>query len=426
LKIYRFLVALFFYGTLPVLLLAVFITGRNRSGLGERFGTYAPVQREKHAGPTIWVHAASVGEVKAAGLIIAELKNTLKDARIVVTTMTTHGRTMARKRLGDVAACYLAPLDVPGIVERAIQKINPDMYICIETELWPVLLNSLAQSGTRLYLLNGRISSGAYHKYRRIGRLLRHTLRQFEKIVVISARDRVRYVELGAREHSVTVEGNVKYDLVLPESKEKMLQFYRSLLHIGKTEVFVAGSTHDDEEKRLLELYDRLAKDGNILFIIAPRHVERIAEIEKMLKREKKAYQLYSNIERGVESRRESLLLVDTMGELAGLYGVADYIFCGGSLVNKGGHNLMEAALWNKIVFYGPSIDDFHDAAELLREGAAGYQVESMEEVEEHISFFRRNPEDYRKGCQRAGRIAAAQKGCSKRQVAIIIEAESC
>jgi 3-deoxy-D-manno-octulosonic-acid transferase len=422
LNIYRCIVALLFYCAVPLLLLIVFITGKHRQGLSERFGFYSCPGGNDYNGPTVWVHAASVGEVKAAALIIAELKKNIGNVKIVLTTMTVHGRRIAQSRFGGSVRCHLAPLDVPGIVARAIKHIQPDIYICIETELWPVLLHSLARTNACLYLLNGRISTRAYRRYCRFGRLLRHTLGQFDKMVVISAQDKARYIRLGADEKTITVEGNVKYDLVLPENHEEIVSVYRKLLQVDKKEVFIAGSTHSDEERMLLGLYDRLGQDGSILFIIAPRHIERIADIEKMFNMQKRAYQLYSRIEKGLEQRREALLLVDTMGELANLYGVADYIFCGGSLVSKGGHNLMEAAVWSKVVFYGPYISDFHDAADLLETGRAGYQVDSIDDLEKHIRHFRDDPDEYRAGCRRAGRIAEAQRGCSGRQVAIVLK----
>ncbi len=422
LTLYRYIIAFLFYCALPLLLPAVLITGKHRQGLRQRFGFYSCAGRNGHSGPIIWVHASSVGEVKAAALLIAEFKKNIANVKIVLTTMTVHGRRMAQQRLGSSVSCYLAPLDVPGIVARAIGRIQPDIYICIETELWPVLLHGLSCNNARLYLLNGRISTRAYHRYRRFGSILRHTLLQFDRMVVISAQDRARYIDLGADEKTITVEGNVKYDLVLPGNHNEIVSTYKKLLQIDQEEVFVAGSTHGDEESLLLGLYDRLAQDGNLLFIIAPRHVERINDIEKMLKTRNRAYQLFSRIEKGLEVRQETLLLVDTMGELANLYGIAEYIFCGGSLVNKGGHNLMEAAVWSKMVFYGPHISDFHDAAELLENGRAGYQVDSIEELEKYIRSFRNDPDEYRAGCRRAGRIAGAQEGCSGRQVAIVLE----
>jgi 3-deoxy-D-manno-octulosonic-acid transferase len=420
---YRFIVALLFYGSLPLLLLVVSMTGKHRIGLSERFGFF---RLKSHgtdtAGQTIWLHAASIGEVQAAKSIIIELQKRLPTARIVLSTMTLHGKQFAEKQLDSSITCLLAPLDVPGIVGRVITKIRPDVYICIETELWPVLLDSLARRKVRLCLVNGRISQKSYGSYHKMGRLIRHTIRQFDKIAVISEEDRNRYLSLGAKAKSLAVAGNVKYDLSLPENSEKIVEQYRELFNLDDEDVFVAGSTHGDEEIQLSRLFSSLQREKATIILIAPRHTQRLDEIVAKFQNHAVEFQLFSNLKNGIESRYSKVVIIDTMGELSLLYGLADYIFCGGSLVDKGGHNLMEAAVWNKAVFYGPHIEDFHDAAQLLESVSGGFRVTNIDELENSLHFYRTHPKDYELACQRAGEVARQQQGSSARQLAFVLD----
>lgn len=370
---------------------------------------------------TCWLHASSVGEVQAARAVIAALKKKDNNIDIVLTTMTVHGNTVAKEQVGDSVRCLLAPLDVPWIVERAIAHIAPDIYICLETELWPVLINALSKKSIRIGMINGRISERSYGSYLKIRWILGKTMSQFDRMGVITEKDRKKYISLGCDPAAIAVFGNVKYDLSFDEDQKIIREGYKKQLKSDANEVFVAGSTHTGEESKLLLLYLDYLRQNNILFIVAPRHVERIPEIEKMLMQENLEYQLMSDIKSGRQQRTLDVILVDTMGDLAELYSVADFIFCGGSLVNKGGHNLIEAAVWQKAVFYGPSISDFVDAAEMLESVQAGMRVESVEELHRQIDYFRNHRQEYHRACVRAGEIARSMQGCANRQVDFIL-----
>lgn len=421
--LYRIIVALLFYGSLPFLLLFVLITGKHRCGLLERFSVYSFKNQVNNAATqVIWIHAASVGEVQAAKSIIAQVKKRVPTASVVLSVMTIHGKRFAEEQLDQSVKCLLAPLDVPGIVGRAIRIIQPDIYICIETELWPVLIDSLARKKVRLCLVNGRISPKSYGGYQKMGRLIRHTIRKFDRVAVISEEDRKRYLSLGASPESTSVEGNVKYDLSIPVDKQEVVEHYKKLFNLDGEDVFVAGSTHGDEEMQLSRLFTSFQQEKPTVFLVAPRHTQRLEEIISKFESNGVAYQLFSNIKNGTESRKSKVVLIDTMGELSSLYGVAHYIFCGGSLVDKGGHNLMEAAVWDKAVFYGPFMDDFHDAARLLESVSGGFRVGSIEDLEKLMHYFRTNPKEYSLACHRAGEIARQQQGSSARQLAFVLD----
>jgi 3-deoxy-D-manno-octulosonic-acid transferase len=420
--VYQIMIGLLFYGSLPILLLLVLATGRHRRGLQQRLGFYARIPKGDSDQVRVWLHAASVGEVQAAKAIINTLRKKLLKTQFILTTMTTHGQSVAQEQLPPDVFCLLAPLDVPLVVDRVLDAIDPDVYICLETELWPLLLHKAAARGVKLVLINGRMSEKSCHNYLKLKFFFSSVLKKFNRIVVISERDRQRYLALGADEAVLAVEGNVKYDLVLPDDSGNMKDRFRSLLDLpDDLDVLITGSTHTGEEEALVPLYLHLCAEKDLLWILAPRHLERLPTIEEMLRSHGLSFDRFSELLKG-RKRQNTLVILDSLGELASLYATATFVFCGGSLVPKGGHNMMEAAIWGKPVFYGPSIGDFRDAAELLESVQAGFRIDSVLALEEKIRFFRDNPMEYKKACLRAGEIARAQQGSSGRQAAIILQ----
>ncbi len=421
-QLYRILIGIFFYLSLPFSLVYVWITGKHRKGLFQRFAFYPGKNDTSQTNTTVWLHAASVGEVQAARAIIPEIRKQLGDPAIILTTMTLAGKKVAEGVIEPQIRCYLAPLDIPGIVDLAIARIQPDLYICLETELWPVLIMALSRRNIFIGMVNGRISSRSFTKYQKLGSFISSVLLQFDRMAVISETDRDKYISLGASADSLSVEGNVKYDMSPRKNAEEIVERYSGILSLSTEEVFIAGSTHDDEEEQLLELHIRHFCTAKMLFLLAPRHIDRIDILEKMMKEHNIGYHLFSLLKNGTQDRKYSMVLVDTMGDLADLYGIADYIFCGGSLVKRGGHNLMEAAVWDKAVFYGPFIDDFHDAADLLKSVQGGFMVANIADIESQIRYFRNHRQHYIEACQSAGEIARAQQGSSSRQVSYILK----
>jgi 3-deoxy-D-manno-octulosonic-acid transferase len=417
---YRLLIGVVFYSLLPFLLAFVLISGRHREGLGQRFALY-PAVPGTGGRPRIWLHAASVGEVQAARAIIAELRSLLPQAEFTLTTMTLHGRKVAERLLAPDVVCLLAPLDVPGVVGRALRKLAPDAYVCIETELWPLLLQEASCRGVRVVQVNGRLSARAAGRYRRSGGFFRQVLANFTAMAVISEADRDRYLALGAIASRLQVLGNVKFDLRLPDEPDRVRAGLRQDLGIGEgLDVLVAGSTHSGEEELLAPLFQRLTAEGSWLVVVAPRHMERLEELTAMYEARGIAFDLFSRLRSG-ERRRHAVVILDSLGELADIYAVATYVFCGGSLVPRNGHNIMEAAIWDKAVFYGSSMADFQDAVQILEAADAGFMVRDTAELAERLQAFRKDPEAYRQACRRAGEAARAQLGAARKQAAMII-----
>jgi 3-deoxy-D-manno-octulosonic-acid transferase len=420
--VYQLLIGLVFYLSFPLLLLLVLATGKYRQGLSERLGLYGRIRRKDRQEVRVWLHAASVGEVQAARAIITALRRPLPQAGFIVTTMTTHGKSVAREQLPSDVVCLLAPLDVPLIVDHVLAAVDPDIYICLETELWPLLLHKADARGVKLVLLNGRMSEKSCRNYLKIRNFFAGVLKKFNRIAVISTADRERYLAVGADDTRLSVEGNVKYDLSLPENAETLKDRYRSMLDLQDgLEVLITGSTHTGEEELLVPVYSHLHAEKELIWILAPRHLERLPAIKEMLQAHRLAFDSFRELQKG-KKRQHSVIILDSLGELADLYAIATYVFCGGSLVERGGHNMMEAALWDKAVCYGPSIGDFRDAAELLESVTSGFRVDDASALEEKIRSFRNKPSEYQKACLRAGDMAGMQQGAAERQAAIVMQ----
>ncbi|MDH4321069.1 MAG: 3-deoxy-D-manno-octulosonic acid transferase [Desulfobulbaceae bacterium] len=420
-QVYKLISYLAVAAALPIFLIYALISGRHLNGLAERFGFFAPLSINHENSPRIWLHAASVGEVQVARALINELRQALPNATLILSTMTEQGQQVARRQLGDDVRCIYAPLDLPIVARLAVKKLRPTAYICLETELWPNLLARLQHDNVPAVLLNGRLSERSFKRYRLAPRFMASLLDCFSRIATIRPADAERYIAIGAAPQRVAILGNAKYDLHIDATPETAGRYRERLQLTAGQPMLVAGSTHGDEETMLVETFRRAKRSlPDLVMVVAPRHIERIDEIEA-------AYRVL-----GLEANRFShcktagrtadIVLVDGMGELTGLYGAASYIFCGGSLVNRGGHNLMEAAIWGKPVCYGPSMKDFLDAKELLEAAQAGFMVNSPAELADTIIGFAENPEQYAAAGQRARQTALAQQGSAGKQVQLILE----
>ena len=417
-KLISYLVAVVAF---PLFFIYSVISGKHQTGLKERLGFFAPVPESREKLPRIWLHAASVGEVQVARALIDELRRALPNATLILSTMTEQGQQVARRQLGNEVRCIFAPLDLPIIVRQAVKKLRPSVYICLETELWPNLLTRLKTENIPALLLNGRLSERSFNRYRLAPHFMARLLDCFTRIATIRQEDAYRYVAIGAERQRVTVLGNAKYDLHIDTTPETAGR-YRSMLQLTQDQpLLVAGSTHGNEETLLIETFRRVRKAlPGLILVIAPRHLERIEEIETAYLAQGLTLDRLSRCKE--KGRTADIVLVDSMGELTGLYGAASYIFCGGSLVNRGGHNLMEAAIWGVPVCYGPFMKDFLDAKELLEKAQTGFMINSPTELAATIIGFAEKPEQYAQAGQRARQTALAQQGSAAKQVQLIME----
>jgi len=408
----------------PFFLFYSLCSGRYREGLGQRFGFLGAEEQKQGQVLTIWLHGASVGEVQLARVLINELSAIVPEADFVLSTMTEQGMEVATKQVGEKVRCIYAPLDLAGIVGRAIDSIRPALYVCLETELWPAFLLQAKSKGVKLVLLNGRLSERSFQRYQLVKGFMARILSCFSMLSVIRQVDAKRYMSLGAEPEKIRVLGNAKYDQDMESLAFEKEEQYRSWLNLKPGQpLFVAGSTHTGEEEMLLAVFQDLKKASgmqDLIWIVAPRHMQRLTEVEAMLKQKQVSYERWSDVK--ASGRRTDTILVDSIGDLAGLYSVASYVFCGGSLVKRGGHNIMEAAIMGKPVFYGPNMKDFSDAAELLESAGGGFPVDGPASLTESILYFMDHPEEYEAAGRRAGEVAATQQGAARKQALLVKE----
>jgi 3-deoxy-D-manno-octulosonic-acid transferase len=338
---------------------------RWREGLRERLGGGAA--RVGHAlggRQQVWVHAVSVGEVVAVSRLVEELDARLGRGSVAISTTTQTGQQLARDRFG-AARCFYFPIDLPWVVRGAFRALGPRVLVLAESELWPNVLAECADRRMPVVVVNARVSDRSLPRYERLRRWWRPFLEMLTLVLAQSAEDARRFVAIGVPEDRVRVGGNLKYD-VRPPRSTGLVEQLRAQLPIG-AKVLVAGSTLEDEERVLLEAWPAIcARTQNALMVLAPRHPERFARVAA-LARERKALLVERSSWRGEPLAAGSVFLLDSIGELGSVYGLASLAFVGGSLVPAGGHNPLEPARFAVPVLMGPHSENFRDAVELLR-----------------------------------------------------------
>jgi 3-deoxy-D-manno-octulosonic-acid transferase len=356
LLVYNILTGLLFLVGFPFLILYNLAQGKYSNRLVERLGRYPLHLRPDFDLPNkkpLWIHGVSVGEVKAAVALIQRIKEQLPDVPVLLSTTTPAGRETAERLLGNQTPVIYYPLDFYPCVKKALGFFRPRAFIALETELWPNFLGLAHRAGCPLILVNGRISDRSFRRYVKLGWLFRPLLRNFRILLVRHKDDADFLIALGARPERVRVLGNIKYDGLLDQAREQVRDRIQRKIPIPEgSPVLIAGSTRGGEEQILLAVYQDLINTfPDLRLIVAPRHVQRSPEIERLLKKEGAPYQLYNRLLQGEKPEKNSIILIDTIGDLFALYSLATLVFCGASLVPKGGQNILEPAAWGKLVF---------------------------------------------------------------------------
>ena len=407
----------------PLLTATALLAGRRPGRLKQRLGLYS---RQLTAGLTgscrVWIHAASVGEVRVAAAVIESLAAMVPGCDVIVSTMTTTGHQIARDLLGSKAVCIYAPLDLYLPVRKAFLTLRPDVLVCLETEIWPNLLTVARLRGVKIALINGRISDRSIGRYLRFRPLIRPILANVDAFSMIRKTDARRILQLGARPERVTVNGNAKFDLLLRQADASLKARMAAVFDICDGQpVFVAGSTRRPEEAILLDVYARIRRDHpETVLIIAPRHINRSAQIASLVNSRKIPCQLRSDLDETGMRRTAPVVILDTMGELQAVYGIASVVFCGGSFANKGGQNVLEAAVWGKPVVYGPSMEDFKDATALLDQTGGGIQIEDGDRLEQAVRALLADPERAQRIGRQARSAVLANTGAAHKHATVI------
>ena len=393
--------------------------------LPQRLG-YLPLSLNFDGDESLWIHAVSVGEVLTVRAILPQLRERYPRFRIFLSTTTITGQHVARTNVHDLDGVFYFPLDLGPIVRRTLDVVKPRLFIMMETELWPNLLRECRRRGVRTVLVNGRISTRSFPRYRLARGFFRRVLADVDRFCMQSEESARRIVEIGAPRERVSVTGSLKFDslerpatMVPDRGRNRVLRYFRVA---ADRPVVIAASTLKGEEEPVLEAFQRIrATWGTALLIVAPRKPERFGEVERLVRQ--RGWRVLRRSELAVDAEpRADVVVLDTMGELAQLYQVATVVFVGGSLVDAGGHNILEPAVFGKPIVFGPHMHNFAEIARTFIDNRGAVQVHSGPELETVLVELLTDPVR-RAGLGAAARaLVEANRGARTRTLAVITQ----
>ena len=410
--IYSALLAAAMLLTLPYWLLQRMRHGKYGAGLGERLGRIPRRLVAQPARPTIWIHAVSVGEVLAISGLATELKKRFSQHRVVISTTTDTGQKLARTRFDEENVFYF-PLDFAFAIRPYLRLLQPKLVVIAETEFWPNFLRLAHASGARIAVVNGRISDRSWPGYRRFRRLLTGVLQRVDLFLTQTAEDARRLVEIGAPPELVRATGNLKFDVPAPAAPPIIASLRAAFQQTQTGPVIVCGSTVEGEEPLLLQAFiNILASHPRAVMVLAPRHPERFGEVAELLNQ--LGIRFWRRSLWGGDPILGGVLLIDTIGELAALYALADVACVGGSLVPRGGHNIIEPALHGVPIVVGNHTENFRDIVSLFQSRDA-VRVVGPAELPLVLMDLISNPAERAELGRRAAETIGAQMGATQR-----------
>jgi 3-deoxy-D-manno-octulosonic-acid transferase len=435
--LYSLLLAVAMLLSLPYWLYQMLRHGKYRRGFAERLGSVPARLGEPSGtlagnpaaerssislpGRVIWVHAVSVGEVLAVSGLIEEMRRRFPRHRIFVTTTTDTGQDLARKRFGEGNVFYF-PLDLAFAICPYLRALRPELVVIAETEFWPNFLRLAHASGAQIAVVNARISDRSLPNYRRFRALLQKELENIDLFLAQTNEDSSRLQSIGALPERVRVTGNLKFDRNLPTASPIVAELRKSVAESGAGPVVVCGSTVEGEEPLLLKAFENvLVAHPRALMILAPRHPERFDTVAALLTQMELPFQrrtLWRTSETTAAGDRlvGGVLLVDTIGELAALYALADVAFVGGSLVPHGGHNIIEPAQHSVAIVVGNHTENFRDIVSLFRNRDA-VRIVGVAELPLALMELLANPAERAALGRRAAETMRSQTGATQRTV---------
>ncbi len=408
--------------TLPYWLLQMMRHGKYRAGLRQRFGAVPAALISSGERPTIWVHAVSVGEVVASSAVIQAMKEKLPSRRVLISTTTSTGQKLAVRRFGAENVFYF-PLDFEFAMRPYLDALRPELVVIAETEFWPNFLRLAKRSGARIAVINCRISDRSLPGYKRfrfwLPRLLERVLGNVDLFLAQTGEDRRRLIEIGAAESKTAVTGNLKFDAAPPPSPKIVASLRESFEDSGAGPVLLCGSTLEDEEGSLLSAFRNILVDHpKAVMILAPRHPERFAAVGDLV--EQLGFRLWRRSLWSGETLAGGVFLVDSIGELAALYSLATVAFVGGSLVPRGGHNILEPAVYGVPIVTGNHYENFRDVVNFFASRNA-VRIVGLAELPLVFMDLIKN-EDERKTLGRNALAALeSQRGATERTVAALL-----
>ena len=397
--IYRILSTILFLISLPLYAAVRACRGKYLPGWKEKLGKFhAPDLGDK----VIMFHGVSVGEVIALENLIKKTKETFPEYKIVLTTGTKTGQEIAHKKFDNVAdfITYF-PFDITICVELFLKKIKPSIVLIAETELWPTFAAYCHNKNIPLFVINGRISDSTFKSYRFIKGFFKEIFKNYTAILTQSEEDKEKFIKIGAPENKTKVMKNLKFDVKKIDSD----------IEIGKgnSRIIIAGSTHKGEDEIILSSFVKLKKEfSDIKLLLAPRHLTRINNVEELVKNTELTYGFRSKQD---NFRDKDIIILDTLGELSKMYQICDFAFIGGSFNKTGGHNPLEAVVYNKPAITGPSIHNFRDIYWILSRTKAGKIVKTPQELTDYMYNLLSNPKFYTQSCNDCKTVFEFQQG---------------
>jgi len=423
--LYNFLLITILIATSPFWVYKVFTKEKHRKGFIEKTGILPQhIKQAPSSGKRIHIHAVSVGEVNAVTPFIKELKKRHPDIRLILSTVTPTGYDMAHKRLPEVDHIIYFPFDLPWIVKRVINTIRPHIFILVETELWPNFLRQIRRAGAVSIIINGRISPHTLRGYTFIRPFMKRVLKNVDLFCMQSDEDARRIKSIGAPDNAIKITGNMKYDQKFIDVSGKDLMEKKGVFGIDKDDlVIIAGSTHKGEEEMILESYKKCTGGGEkIRLIIAPRHIERTGEIERLVKMQ--GLEVVRRTELNSSKMNtipyNTVMIVDTIGELATLYSMADVVIIGGSFIPHGGQNPLEAIYYKRPVIFGQHMFNFQEITEEIIGNGAGVRVDNREDLARVLIELLNDPDMRKKMGEKGYQIIQKNRGTVEKNLVIV------
>jgi 3-deoxy-D-manno-octulosonic-acid transferase len=429
---YTILIVAFFVVMSPYLLYQAVRYRKYVSSLKQRMG-YLPVSFNLDGDESIWIHAVSVGEVLVARALLPELRSRYPRLRLYLSTTTMTGQQVASKNLQYVDQVFYFPFDLGFAVRRTLRLVRPRLFIMMETEIWPNLLRACHRAGVKTALVNGRISARSYPRYRVVRPFFRRVLANVDRFCMQSDESARRVIDLGAPRDRVTVTGSLKFDslefpagtqseggfLAQDRGRTRVLRYFRVS---PDRLVVIAASTLKGEEDPVLEAFHRIRSSApSALLVIAPRKPERFDDAERL------AHAAGFTVARRSELRvdaepRQQVVILDTIGELAQLFQIATAVFVGGSLVDAGGHNILEPAVFGKPIVFGPYMQNFAEIAQTFLDNGAAVQIRDARELEPVLVALLGDPVKRARLGAAARALVEANRGARGKTLAVLAE----
>lgn len=391
-------------------------------GLRERLGRWpddlmAGLRRRR----PVWVHAVSVGEVTAAAPLLREIKRRYPSLCVLVTTVTATGRQTVIERVPQADATAYFPLDFPRVVDRVLRVVDPRLFLCVETELWPNFLFGLARRGVPAFLINARLTERSAGRYARARALFGPALDGLYGVAAQTAADAARFAAIGADPSRILITGNLKFDQGLDDSGAPTIDRRAELGLSSQQWLWVAGSTHAAEEPVLLEAYRRL-DEPRLVLLLAPRHLDRLDKVEGLVRQAGcepiRRSALKAGLQGAAAARR--VIILDSLGELASFYRGAAVAFVGGTLAPIGGHNLLEPAARAVPVLFGPHTHKCEEIAQALLAAEAGVRVDTVEALCEQVRRLLSDERERAAMGRRGWDMVARNQGAVERTLALL------